>query len=89
MIADMERGLVADLRPYDARLRGVFGPLLRRLGFAAVAAERSMTLALAAVRLSPWVRTYGVDVIAGRRPPFAIDASTVGWGAPASSTVTD
>lgn len=89
VIADMERGTVADLRPYDARLRRAFGPLLRRLGFAAALSERSMALALAAVRLSPWVRTYGVDVIAGRRPPFAIDTSAAVPDALAGAAATD
>jgi geranylgeranyl reductase family protein len=87
-IADMEAGTIPDLRAYDDRLRGLFGPPLRRLEFAAAAAERSMTLALAAVRLSPWIRTYGVDVITGRRHPFAIGATMVRSHGPTSPNTT-
>jgi hypothetical protein len=31
-----------------------------------------MTLAMAAMRLSPWARRMAVDAIAGRRPPFSV-----------------
>lgn len=80
-IVDMETGTIADLRAYDDRHRELFGPAFRRLELAAAVAERSVTFALAAVRLSPWVRRYGVDVITGRRHPFAIEASSASLAA--------
>jgi len=81
-IADMDARLVADLRVYDARLRTLLGPLLRRLELATAGMQRSATLGLLALRLSPWVRTYAVDVVSGRRSPFALDA----LAAPGSSS---
>lgn len=72
-IEEWEAGRASDLRGYDGRLRNLLGPGLRRLGHAALAAEPSMTLAMAAVRLSLWVREIAVDAIAGGTAPFAID----------------
>jgi len=72
-IADMASGRIADLRPYDARMRDLFKPPHRRLRFTAAVAERSPTLALAALRLSPWVRAYAVDAVSGRRAPFTLE----------------
>jgi len=76
-IADREAGRATDLRPYDRRLRELLGPALHRLELAALAAEPSMTLALGAIRLSGTVREIATDAIAGRRPPFAVDAHCV------------
>lgn len=73
-IVELEAGRATDLRPYDRRLRTLLGPALRRLELAARAAEPSMTLALGTIRLSRGVREVAIDVIAGRRPPFAVDA---------------
>jgi hypothetical protein len=73
-IGDWEAGRADDLRAYDGRLRELLGPAFRKLELAALAAEQSMTLAMAAIRLSRWVRETAVDAIAGRRLPFAVDA---------------
>jgi geranylgeranyl reductase family protein len=72
-IADMESGAIADLRPFDSRLRAAFKPPMRRLRLAVAVADRSPTLALAAVRLSPWVRGYAEDAVSGRGHPFEFD----------------
>jgi geranylgeranyl reductase family protein len=72
-IGDWATGPLADLRPYDARLRRALGPALGRLGWMARLAELSALLALTAVRFSPVVREAAIDAIAGRRPPFAPD----------------
>jgi geranylgeranyl reductase family protein len=72
-IADMESGAIADLRPFDSRLRATFKPPMRRLRLAVAVADRSPTLALAAVRLSPWVRGYAEDAVSGRGHPFEFD----------------
>jgi len=72
-IEEWEAGRVSDLRDYDGRLRELLGPGLRRLEHAALAVEPSMTLAMAAVRLSGWVRETAVAAIAGLTVPFAID----------------
>lgn len=73
-IGEWAAGRESDLRPYDARLRELLGPALRSLGFAALAAEPSMTVAMAAIGASRRVRETAIDAIAGRRLPFAIDA---------------
>lgn len=73
-IGEWAAGETTDLRAYDARLRDLLGPALRSLGLAALAAEPSMTLAMAAIRVSGLVRDTALDAIAGRRLPFAIDA---------------
>lgn len=75
-IADFASGRIADLISCDARMRELFKPPFRRLRLAAAVAERSPTLALAALRLSPWVRAYAVDAVSGLRSPFEI-----GWPA--------
>jgi geranylgeranyl reductase family protein len=72
-IADMESGAIMDLRPFESRLRASFKPPMRRLRLAVAVADRSPTLALAAVRLSPWVRGYAEDAVSGRRHPFKFD----------------
>lgn len=72
-VTDWDGGRIPDLRGYDARLRTLLGPAMRRLTLAADVAEPSLTLAMAAIRLSPWVRATAVDAIAGRGLPFAID----------------
>ena len=69
-IGDWAAGSLADLRPYDARLRGVLGPAHRELRWIAGLAELAPLLSLAAVRLVPWVREVALDAIAGRRAPF-------------------
>jgi flavin-dependent dehydrogenase len=69
-IGDWAAGSLVDLRPYDARLRGVMGPAHRELRWIAGLAEVSPLLSLAAVRLIPWVREVAIDAIAGRRAPF-------------------
>lgn len=71
-IEDWQAGRERDLRAYDAKLRALLGTAFGRLRFAALAAERSTTLAMAAMRLSPWARRMAVDAIAGRRPPFSV-----------------
>lgn len=76
-IADADAGLLADLRAYDARLRALLGPCLRRLELATAITQRSATLALLAMRLSPWVRNYAVDVVSGRHTPFTLDSLDV------------
>jgi flavin-dependent dehydrogenase len=73
-VADMDAGLVTDLRVYDARLRTLLGPPLRRLELATAGMQWSARLGLLALRWSPWVRTYAVDVVSGRQSPFALDA---------------
>lgn len=69
-IGDWAAGSLGDLRPYDARLRGVLGPAHREQRWIAGLAEVSPLLSLAAVRLIPWVREVAIDAIAGRRAPF-------------------
>lgn len=61
-----------DLRPYDARLRGMLGPALGRLGTIARLAEVSTTAAVLVARLSATVRERAADAIVGRGW-FAID----------------
>jgi len=73
-IGDWTAGRAPDLLDYDRRLRALLGPGLSRLKVAALGVEPSMTLAMAAIRTSRWVRETAVDAIAGRRAPFAIDA---------------
>ncbi len=70
-LLDLAAGRTDDLRQYEDRLRSTFGRAMQRLQFAAGVVERSPTFALAAARLSPWVRAYGVNVVAGLRAPFA------------------
>lgn len=72
-VADWQAGRIADLRPYDGRLRELLGPGFGRLVHAANGAERALTLAMLGIRLSRWVRETAVDAIAGRRQPFAVD----------------
>ena len=72
-IGDWSDGAIVSLRDYDRRLRGALAPALDRLGAIALAAEVSISGALVTVRLSRMVRDQAVDVIAGRRGPFAID----------------
>jgi geranylgeranyl reductase family protein len=72
VIEDWQAGREPDLRGYDVKLRALLGPAFGRLRFAALAAERSTTLAMAVMRLSPWARRMAVDAIAGRRPPFSV-----------------
>ena len=72
-IGDWADGSIADLRPYDRRLRAALGPPLGRLDTIARVIEASMTGALIAVRFSGRVRERAVDAIAGRRAPFVID----------------
>jgi geranylgeranyl reductase family protein len=72
VIEDWQAGRERDLLAYDAKLRALLGPAFGRLRFAALAAERSTTLAMGLMRLSPWARRMAVDAIAGRRPPFSV-----------------
>lgn len=72
-VGDWQAGRLADLRPYDGRLRELLGPVFGRLTRAANGAEHSMTLAMLGIRLSRWVRETAVDAIAGRPGPFAVD----------------
>lgn len=72
-IIDVDAGRLADLRPYDGRLRRLLGPAFRRLGLAANLAHRAPTLSLFAYRLSGWVQRYADDVIAGDSRPFAFE----------------
>lgn len=72
-IGDWADRSIADLRPYDRRLRAVLGPPLGRLQLIARVAELSITTALVAIRLSGQVRERAVDAIAGLRAPFVID----------------
>jgi len=72
-VADWQAGRIADLRPYDGRLRELLGPAFGRLIHAANGAEHALTLAMLGIRLSRWVRETAVDAIAGRRQPFAVD----------------
>jgi len=74
-VADWQAGRLDDLRAYDARLRALLGPAFRRLEVTADGVERSVTTAMLGIRLSRWVRRTTVDAIAGRRPPFAVDAA--------------
>ena len=69
-IGDWATGSLADLRPYDARLRGMLGPAFRELRWMARLAEVAPPLTLAAVRLVPWVREVAIDAVAGRHAPF-------------------
>ena len=73
-VGEWAAGGSSDLRPYDHRLRALLGPALGTLGFAARATEPAMTLTMAAIRGSAWVRDTAADATAGRRAPFAIDA---------------
>lgn len=72
-VVDWQAGRIADLRPYDGRLRELLEPAFGRLGLVATGVERSMTVALLGLRLKRSVRDIAVDAIAGRRPPYAID----------------
>ncbi len=64
---------LADLRPYDARLRSTLGPALVRLHWTARVVEVLLAPALFAVRQSRAVRETAVDVIAGRSGVFALE----------------
>lgn len=64
-------GRARDLVPYERRLHSTYGQAMSRLSFAARVVERSPTLALGAARISPWIRAYGVNVVAGLRSPYA------------------
>lgn len=66
-------GQIGDLLAYDRRLRTVLAPALDRLDLVSRTAERSITVALLAVRLSSFARARALDAIGGRRAPFDID----------------
>lgn len=72
-LRDIAGGREVDLRPYEENVRAAFGGSMRRLRLAARVVDWSPTFALAAARLSPWVRTYGANVVSGQRAPFAFE----------------
>lgn len=57
-LRDVSDGRATDLRPYEERLHATFGGSMRRLRLAARVVDWSPSFALAAARLSPWVRAY-------------------------------
>lgn len=80
-LLDVVTARAADLTPYEHRIRATYGRAMQRLRFAARVVDHAPTLALASARLSPWIRAYGVNVVAGLRAPFAFvlpeDGSTL------------
>lgn len=70
-VEDRMAGRMTDLRAYDKRLRRDLGPAFRRLAAIARAVECSVTLVLLTLWISGSVRRVAVDVVAGRRPPYA------------------
>ena len=68
-------GRIADLHPYDARLRGMLGPALGRLGLAGRLVDAVPSLALLALRGSAAARSAAIEAMAGCRPPFDLTHS--------------
>lgn len=68
-------GEAPDLRAYDARLRASLGPAFGRLMWITRAVDRSASAVLLALRTSESAREFAVDVVSGRRAPFALGAA--------------